>query len=289
MNRSISRRAVLAGSAALCLPLPARALDAPWRVLDALEKQSGTRIGVMAIDTASGNALFYRENERFLMCSTFKLALTAAVLAKVDAGGEQLDRLVRYQSSDLLEASPITTANVATGMTVSALCEAAVTVSDGTAANQLLASIGGPAAVTAFLRKLGDESSRLDRTEPSLNTPDGDKDTTTPSAMLGNLKMILLGDVLASASRTRLMGWLGASTTGKARLRAGLPAGWQVGDKTGSGETTLGDLAIATPPGRKPILITSYVAGGKGTLADREAVFAAVGRVIGETLGTSAS
>ena len=224
-----------------------------------------------------------------MLCSTFKLVLAASVLAKVDAGGEKLDRLVRYERGDLLEASPLTTANVATGMTVSALCEAAVTVSDNTAANQLLASVGGPAAVTAFLRKLGDESTRLDRNEPALNIPDGDKDTTTPSAMLGDLKMILLGDVLASASRTRLLGWLAASTTGKARLRAGLPAGWQVGDKTGSGDTTLGDLAIATPPGRKPILITSYVAGGKGTLADREALFAATGKLVAATLGTSAS
>lgn len=224
-----------------------------------------------------------------MLCSTFKLVLAASVLAKVDAGGEKLDRLVRYERGDLLEASPLTTANVATGMTVSALCEAAVTVSDNTAANQLLASVGGPAAVTAFLRKLGDESTRLDRNEPALNIPDGDKDTSTPSAMLGDLKMILLGDVLASASRTRLLGWLAASTTGKARLRAGLPAGWQVGDKTGSGDTTLGDLAIATPPGRKPILITSYVAGGKGTLADREALFAATGKLVAATLGTSAS
>jgi beta-lactamase class A len=293
MFYSISRRAAL-GGAALLLPgaglVSAGAAEAaPWRILADLEKQSGTRIGVMAIDTANGNALFYRENERFLMCSTFKLVLAATVLAKVDAGGEQLDRLVRYQQSDLLNASPITTANLASGMTIAALCEAAVTVSDNSAANQLLASIGGPASVTAFLRKLGDESTRLDRNEPTLNNPDGDKDTTTPSAMLGDLKMILLGDTLTPASRIRLLGWLWASTTGKARLRAGLPSGWQVGDKTGTGDTSMGDLAIVTPPGRKPILITSYVAGGKGSTAEREAVFANVGKLIATTLGVSAS
>lgn len=279
---------MLAGSA-LLLPVPARAMDAPWHTLADLEKQSGTRIGVMAIDTASGNALFYRENERFLMCSTFKLVLVAAILSKVDAGGESLVRQVRYEKSDILDYAPITTAHVATGMSIDALCEAAITVSDNSAANLLLSAIGGPAGVTRFLRALGDESTRLDRGEPALNIADGDKDTTTPSAMLGDLKMILTGDVLTQASRGRLLSWLAASSTGKTRLRAGLPAGWQIGDKTGNGETTLGDLAIATPPGRKPILIAAYVAGGKGSVADREAIFAVAGRLIATTLSTSGS
>lgn len=277
---------MLAGSA-LLLPLPALAVDAPWHTLADLEKQSGTRIGVMAIDTASGAALFYRENERFLMCSTFKLVLAAAILAKADAGGESLTRQVRYGQSDLLEYSPITTARQAAGMSVAALCEAAITVSDNAAANLLLTSIGGPAGLTAFLRKLGDESTRLDRSEPALNNSEGDKDTTTPSAMLGDMKMILLGEVLTPASRARLLGWLAASSTGKTRLRAGLPSNWQVGDKTGTGDTCLGDLAIATPPGRKPILIASYVAGGKG--ADRDAIFAVTGKLVAATLTTSGS
>jgi beta-lactamase class A len=287
MFYSVSRRTALGGALLLVPGVARAAAAAPWRVLDDMEKQSGTRIGVMAIDSGSGNALFYRENERFLMCSTFKLALVASVLAKVDAGVESLDRLVRYEKSDLLDYAPLTTAHLATGMNVAALCEAAITVSDNSAANLLLTAGGGPAGLTRFLRSLDDESSRLDRTEPALNSPDGDKDTTTPSAMLGDLKMILLGDVLKPDSRARLIGWLAASTTGKMRLRAGLPANWQAGDKTGTGDTTLGDLLIATPPGRKPILVAAYVAGGKGRAA--EAQFAAIGRLVADTLSANAA
>ncbi len=155
-------------------------------------------------------------------------------------------------------------------MTVAALCEAAIHYSDNTAANLLLAGIGGPQSLTQWLRSLGDETTRLDRIEPALNVADGDKDTTTPSAMLGTLKNILLGNGLSPASQQKLLGWLAASTTGNAMLRAGLPQGWAVGDKTGrwssadknSGATN--DLAIVTPPGRKPILIACYTRGGNG-------------------------
>lgn len=167
-------------------------------------------------------------------------------------------------------------------MTVAALCEAAITLSDNAAANLLLASIGGPAGHTAFLRSLGDTTTRLDRNEPSLNTADGDKDTTTPSAMLADLRMVLLGDVLTPASRQRLLGWLAANTTGNARLRAGVPKGWALGDKTGTGQTTHVDLAIATPPGRKPILIAAYIMGGQGSDADRDALFAETGRIVAD-------
>lgn len=287
MLYNVSRRAAL-GGALLLIPGVARAAEAPWRALEALEKQTGARIGVMAIDTGSGNALFYRENERFIMCSSFKLSLVAAVLAKVDAGGESLDRVIRYQNADLLPTSPATGANVATGMRVDALCEAAIIYSDNTAANLLLATLGGPAGVTQFWRSLGDSTSRLDRTELALNVPDGDKDTTTPVAMLGNLKAMLLGDALKESSRNRLTGWLAANKTGGAMLRAGLPKGWSVGDKTGrfaqGSYNAAIDLAIATPPGAKPLLIAAFTMNGKGDDAAHQALLADIGRIVADSL-----
>jgi beta-lactamase class A len=263
----------------LLLPRPAlaEAGNAPWRKLKELEVSSGARIGVAAIDTGNGLPLFWRENEHFLMCSTFKLPLVAAVLARADAGKEDLARVVRYTQSDLLDVSPETTRNVAAGMRVDALCEAAIRYSDNTAANLLLASLGGPEGLTKWLRGLDDETTRLDRTEPSLNEAEGEKDTTTPAAMLGTLKSILLGKLLSNSSQARLQFLLQVNTTGAALLRAGLPAGWTVGDKSGrGGGGAINDLAIATPPSGAPLLIAAFTSGGS------EAVLADIGRIAAE-------
>jgi beta-lactamase class A len=281
----ISRRAVLGGALALIPALEARAAGS-WNQFAALEKSSGARIGVAAINTANGRTIFYREFERFLMCSSFKLSLAASVLARADSGQEQLDRMVRYQQSELLDVSPITSKNVATGMPVEELCRAAVCYSDNTAANLLLASVGGPAGVTGFWRSLRDESSRLDRSEPLLNTPDGDKDTTTPVAMLGTLKTMIASDALKPGSREKLQDWMIANTTGDLMLRAGLPKNWTVGDKTGryaqTGATSnaAADLAIATPPGGSPIFITAFSRNANGDDIARQAVLADIGRII---------
>jgi beta-lactamase class A len=280
----LNRRTALLGAISLLpLPVAGQGAPAPWRKLKDLEGTSGARIGVAAIDTGSGTPLFWRESERFLMCSTVKLLLVAHVLARADKGQEKLDRVVQYTAADLLDVSPETTRNVATGMRIDALCEAAIRYSDNTAANLLFASSGGPQGLTAWLRSLGDERTRIDRIEPMINIADGDKDTTTPSAMLGTLKAILLGDALTESSRTRLQGWLAANTTGDGMLRAGLPGGWTVGDKTGRWQTGPGhdgatnDIAIVTPPGRAPLLIVTYTAGGS------QAVVADVGRIAGDT------
>jgi len=275
-----SRRAVLGALSLLPLPALAQAPAAPWRKLKDMEAATGARIGVAAIDTGSGDAIFWREAERFNLCSTVKLLLVANVLARADGGKEDLARRISYTSADLLAVSPITTANVAKGLTVAELCEAAIRYSDNTAANLLFASVGGPQAVTGWLRGLGDEVTRIERIEPALNMPDGDKDTSTPSAMLGTLKTIVLGNALSPASRARLIGWLEANTTGDAMLRAGLPSGWTVGDKTGrwmgQGSVAANDIAIVTPPGRKPILIAAFTRnGGDALLAD-------IGRVAGD-------
>jgi len=196
-------------------------------------------------------------------------------------------QLVTYDKPTL-GVSPATTKNWPHGMSVAALCEAAVIYSDNTAANVLLEQIGGPAALTQFWRSLGDQTSRLDDIEPKLNLPDGERNTTTPTAMLGNLKEMLLGNALSAASRARLLGWMHANTTGAKTLRAGLPAGWQVGDKTGHwiGSDPKGwavnDFAIITPPARKPILAIALTQGGSPDDEQRVAVLAEIGRILAD-------
>jgi beta-lactamase class A len=284
----LTRRAML-GAAAFFVPAAARAQAVyaePSLALKDLEAKSGARIGVAAVDCNSGKLVCWREGERFIMCSTFKFSLAAAILSRADADQEDLNRIIRYNKSDLLDVSPVTTRNVETGMRVADLCEAAILYSDNTAANLLLTELGGPDALTGWWREIGDRVTRLDRREPALNVPDGDKDTTTPAAMLGNLKTVLLGNGVSETSRARLMGWLAASTTGAAMLRAGMPGGWAVGDKTGrwsSNDPSQGatnDIGILTPPGRKPILVAAYTMGGRGDDAARQAMLADIGRIV---------
>jgi len=251
--------------------------------LAALERQHGGRLGVSILDIGSGRRIGYHADERFLMCSTFKLVAVAAVLARVDRGVEQLNRRIVFGPDVVLSYAPVTRQHVGNpGMTVAEPCEAAITLSDNTAANLLLTSLGGPAAVTAYLRQIGDKVTRLDRTEPELNvgSPGDLRDTTTPNAMLETMRTLLLGTVLSDASRKQLVAWLRATTTGINRLRAGLPAGWDAGDKTGSGshgETN--DVAIIWPPQRKPLLVTTYYAAPTANAAGLKAVFSEVGRI----------
>ena len=256
----------------------------PVAQLAALERRHGGRLGVAILDVDSGRRINHRGEQRFPMCSTFKLLAAALVLARVDRGEERLDRRVVFSEKDLVTYSPVTKAQVgAPGMTMSALCHAAITVSDNTAGNLLLASFGGPAGLTAFARTLGDRMTRLDRIEPELNeaTPGDPRDTTTPAAMLADLRALLLGDALSAASRAQLIDWLVANTTGGQRLRAGVPAGWRVGDKTGTGEHgATNDVAILWPPGRGPLLVSAYYAEAEASQDQRNAVLADVGRIV---------
>jgi beta-lactamase class A len=267
----IVRRTFLGGAALL---LPAIAAEAP---VAALEQSTGARIGVAAWDSGSGKTITHRADERFIPCSSFKLSLAALVLSRTDRAAEKLDRVIHYPPPTL-GVSPATRKNQATGMTVVDLCEAAVIYSDNTAANLLLEAVGGPAGVTAFWRSLGDRTSRLDDNEPALNDPDPVRNTATPAAMLGNLKTLLLGEALSASSRTRLLGWMYANTTGATTLKAGLPPEWKVGDKTGRNpsEGFIADLAIITPPNRKPILAVVYTAKAN------DAVVASVGKIIAD-------
>jgi beta-lactamase class A len=282
-RRDVLKGLVLTG-AAVALARPAWAVaksdDAEAR-LARLEQRRGGRLGVAIHDTGGGRRAAHRGDERFLMCSTFKLLLAAAVLERVDRGEEKLDRRIVFGKDVLLEWAPVTSKHAGPpGMTMSALCEAAITLSDNTAANLLLKQVGGPQAVTALARSLGDPLTRLDRTEPTLNRHDGDKDTTTPAAMLGDVHKLLLGDALSDASRERLTNWLLANQTGGDSLRAGLPSDWREGDKTGSGDTATNDVAILWPPQPKPVLVAAYYENANASGKDRHAVLAEVGRIV---------
>jgi beta-lactamase class A len=222
------------------------------------------------------------------MCSTFKWVLAAAILARVDRAKLSLEERVSYGRVELLEYSPITNKHVAEGfMTVGALAEAAVMVSDNTAANLLLTKLGGPPTFTEFVRSLGDSVTRLDRSEPALNTnaPGDPRDTTSPRAMAGLMRKVLCGDALSPGARELLLSWLRASETGKDRLRAGLPQDWIVGDKTGTGHRgAANDAAIAVPPGRAPIIIASYLSDGGAGLPTLAAGHADIGRLVARKL-----
>ncbi len=283
-----TRRSLLAAALATVPVAACRSVDRHRQVhaesaLAELEGRNGGRLGVSILDTASGRALGHRQDERFPMCSTFKFLAAAQVLARVDRGDERLDRRVVYARENLVPYSPVTGARAGMpGMTVAELCHAAVTVSDNTAGNLLLATLGGPAGLTAFTRTLGDTSTRLDRIETDLNeAAAGDpRDTTTPAAMLGDMRALLLGDALLPPSRAQLAAWLVATTTGDERLRAGMPAGWRVGDKTGTGGNgATNDIAIAWPPNRAPLLVSAYYAESDMPQAQCNRVLAEVGRI----------
>ena len=263
-------------------PSPAGRSEFERQVLR-LERESGGRLGVAILDTGSGARFQHRGDERFPMCSTFKLLLCSAVLARVERGEESLSRRLAVRKEDLVPWAPFSETRVGSDASVEELCAAAMTQSDNVAANLLLPTIAGSAGIGAYARTLGDASTRLDRMETELNSaiPGDLRDTTTPLAMLGNLQALLLGDALSPASRSRLEGWLRANTTGGGRLRAGLPGDWQAGDKTGSGANgTTNDIAILWPPGRKPLLVAAYLTGSKLDSEKRDAVHAMLARAL---------
>jgi beta-lactamase class A len=297
MTIRLDRRAALAGAVSLAVTpgiTKAAPADAWNERLGAIERRLGGRLGVLALDTGTGARIGWRTGERFPMCSTFKWLLAAAVLARIDAGHEQADRLVHYGASDVLGHAPVTEAHLAQGaLSVRELCAAAVEVSDNGAANLLLRTLGGPQGLTRWLRSIGDPVTRLDRWELALNSsiPGDPRDTTTPDAMVGSMQKVLLGSVLSQASRQELLGWLEACRTGQNRLRAGLPKDWRAGDKTGTAGNrfaSTNDLAIAWPPGRAPILIFAYSTAGPASVEAREAGLAEVGRIVGEWVAKGA-
>lgn len=258
----------------------------------AIEAAVGGRLGVAVLDSADGTLAGHRLDERFAMCSTFKSLAAGLVLARVDAGQERLDRRVAVAKGDLLEWAPVSGQHVGGTMSVAELCEAAITVSDNTAANLLLASFGGPPEVTAFMRRLGDTTTRLDRNEPALNEalPGDPRDTSTPRAMAATLRALMLGDALSTSGRAQLVAWMTANTTGAQRLRAGLPPDWRVADKTGTGSRgATNDMGVLWPPHRAPLVVVTYLADCAAAAPAREGALADVARAIAGASWTKAS
>jgi beta-lactamase class A len=293
------RRLLIAGSGAIALAagVTARpvcaAVAAESQGFAELERNAGGRLGVTALDTGSGQAISHRGDERFGFCSTFKLLLAAIVLREADQGRLTLDTRVRYSAADMVPYAPVTERHLDQGyMTIGALAEAAQVTSDNVAANLLLGVIGGPAGFTALLRAAGDDTTRLDRLEPTLNVvPPGElRDTTTPMAMSRTVARLLTSDYLSAASRSTLIDWMVSTRTGLRRLRAGLPADWRAGDKTGTGMSEgmankYNDVAIVFPPHLQPLVVSAFYesptrSGSVGT--EDEAVLAAVGRIVAD-------
>lgn len=294
MDPTLSRRDLFSlGAGLLLVPARPRAQpDATARAIQALESRAGGRLGVCILDTTTKRLTGHRLDERFAMCSTFKLPLAAVILREADQGRLKLTDVVSYSEKDLLSYAPVTSAHLEAGGTaiaIGALAEAAQVTSDNTAANLLLARIGGPSGFTARLRELGDQHTRLDRTEPMLNlvVAGDERDTTTPRAMAQTVAAFLTGDLLSRASRDTLIDWMVKTRTGDKRIRAGLAKDWPAGDKTGTANADamtdkINDIAIAFPPGRGALVITAYYDSNRRSkeISDADqAVLADVGRL----------
>ncbi len=294
MNQYPNRRRFLAAIAASiisagCTASPARenANSLAKMRLETLEKNLDGRLGVFVLNTANGHQLNYRADERFPVCSTFKVLVAAAILTKSVQETALLEQFVKYERHELVNYSPITEQYIGVGMTVADLCAAALQYSDNTAANLLMNILGGPEAVTAFARLIGDKTFRLDRWETALNSaiPDDPRDTSTPMAMGLSLYQLLLSDGLPSKHREKLKAWMLGNTTGATRIKAGIPTDWKIADKTGSGDYgTANDIAVVWPAQGKPLVISIYTTQHKQDAKAKSEVIAVAARIVADWL-----
>ncbi|VXC81511.1 Beta-lactamase OXY-1 [Enterobacterales bacterium 8AC] len=253
--------------------------------LAALEKASGGRLGVVAINTADGTTLQLNGGQRFPFCSTFKVIAASAILHHSLNNNGLMQQRIRYQKSDLVAYSPITEKHLDGGMTVAELCAAALQYSDNTAVNLLMKQLGGPEAITAYARSIGDSTFRLDRWETELNSaiPGDERDTTTPAAMAASLQKLTLGNALPQAQREQLVAWMKGNTTGGKRIRAGVPAGAIVADKTGGGDYgTTNDIGIVWRENRAPLAIVVYFTQPQQDAKANNEVIAAAARIVNQ-------
>jgi beta-lactamase class A len=253
-----------------------------------LESAANGRLGVAALNTANGAQVNHRADERFAFCSTFKMMVASAILKRSMAESGLLEQRVSYTKEDLVTYSPVTGKHAGDGMTVSELCAATLQYSDNTAANLLVKTIGGPAALTAFARSIGDNEFRLDRLETELNSaiPGDPRDTTTPAAMQKSLQRLALGDALGGPQRDRLVEWMRGNTTGAKRIRAGVPAQWQVADRTGTGDYgTTNAIGVLWPPQQAPIVLVIYFTQRDKGAPAREDIVASAARIVAGAFG----
>lgn len=277
----------------LALGLPLLAAAAPdrfaplRRAIAQIEHSAGGPIGVALIDTHSGHRFTHRAADRFPLCSTFKLLLAARLLHGADRGEWAMAERLPIHREDMLNNAPFSEKRIGGSASLLELAEAMCVLSDNPAANIGLARIGGPAALTSWLRAIGDQTTRLDRTEPEMNneTPGDPRDTSTPAAILATTRALVAGRILSSAARAQLFAWMQASRTADTMIRAALPPGWQEANKTGAGSWRARNIiSVITPPGRRPIWVTAYLFAAKSELAERNRHFPPLGRAIVESL-----
>jgi beta-lactamase class A len=290
MLRSARRRSFVLAAMATPFAMPTFAnnqkANAVNNALAKLEASANGRLGLSAINTGNGMRVHYRANERFPFCSTFKVIVAAAILKKSETDKDLLTKRIRYSNDELDKSgyAPITQKQIASGMTIAELCAATLQYSDNAAVNFLMKNLGGPAAITAYARSIGDETFRLDRWEPELNSalPGDVRDTTTPAAMEMSLQRLTLGNALALPQRDQLLTWLKGNTTGGKRILAGVPNGWIVGDKTGTGSYgTTNDAGILWPAnGGAPIVAVVYFTQNERDASPRDDVIAAATRIM---------
>jgi beta-lactamase class A len=290
LRRSLLLAAFSTPLVGVCASLTARSQDtSPAHAqLAKLEASSGGRLGLAAIDTGNGANLQHRADERFAFCSTFKAIVAAAILKRGESEPGLPGRRVRYSAQDLVSWSPVTKKNLATGMTIVELCAATVAYSDTTAVNLLIKILGGPQAVTAFAHSIGNDTFRLDRWEPALNSaiPGDLRDTVTPMSMAHGLQQLVLGNALAPRQREQLQAWLRGNTTGDRRIRAGVPADWEVGDKTGTGGYGVtNDIGVIWRPSRTPLVVAIYFTQERQDASPRDDVLASATRIVASALG----
>ncbi|MDN7489231.1 PEN family class A beta-lactamase, Bcc-type [Burkholderia sp. AU45274] len=283
-----SRQAAAPDDATAAAAAAAVTPAAAGQMLAELERSAGGRLGVCAIDIATGRRVEHRQNERFPFCSTFKAMLSAAVLAQSVERPALLQQRVTYTQADLVNYSPVSGKHVDDGMTVAALCEATIQYSDNSAANLLMKLLGGPSAVTAYARSIGDDTFRLDRWETELNTalPGDLRDTTTPAAMAASMRVLMVGEALPAAQRAQLVAWMRGNKVGDKRIRAGVPAGWTVGDKTGTGDYgTTNDAGVVWSPSGAPIALAVYYTQARADARAKDDVIASVARIVVRAFG----
>ena len=252
-----------------------------------VEAELDARVGLAILDTVTGTRWLYNADQRFPMASTFKVLACGALLAHADAGTERLVRKVRITQADLVTYSPVTEKWVGQEVSLADLCAATLRTSDNTAANKVLDAIGGPAALTAFLRSLGDARTRLDRWETALNegAPGDLRDTTTPTSMVATLHKLLLGNALLTASRDLLVGWLESNAVGGPLLRAGIPGDWRIADRSGAGGYgSRGVVGVMWPPGRPPIIAAIYITQTQASMDVRNTAISRIGRALAEAM-----
>jgi beta-lactamase class A len=285
---SPTRRNLMLALAALPFALTAKPMTGTGNGdFAAIERDLCGELGVAAIDSATGRTVGHRQDQRFPMCSTFKALLAAAILARTDGMPGLLDRPVPLPKDRFVDYSPITGKHVDGEMSVAELCAAALQYSDNTAGNALLRELGGPAELTRYARSLGDDLFRLDRWETELNssTPGDERDTTTPLAMARTLQKLLLLDGLPQARQGQLRDWMLGNTTGATRIRAAVPAGCQVADKTGTGGYgSANDIAVVYPSGRAPIVLAIYTRQSTADAAARSDIIVQAARIALSTL-----